>query len=66
MIKKYAPMKRLRIKRIEANMTQVELARRIGITSNAYSCYENGVRFPRKDILDKIAATLNCEIKDIV
>ncbi len=66
MVKKYDPMTRLRIKRIEANLTQKELAKRIGVTSNSYSCYETGVRFPRRDILDKIAAELKCEIKDIV
>ena len=65
-MKQYEPMLRLKIKRIEKGMTQQELADLVGIRQNLLSYYETGANFPRKKILDKLAAALDCEVKDIV
>ena len=65
-MKKYSPMKRLKIKRIEADLTQSELAKKVGITKNALSSYETGFRFPRKCILDKLAEALDCKIEELI
>ena len=37
-----------------------------GELTTTYPAYENGWRFPRRDILDKLAEQLECEIRDIV
>ena len=47
-------------------LTQKQLADKVGIEFHAISAYENGWRFPRRDILDKLAEQLECEIRDIV
>ena len=36
------------------------------IEFHAISAYEKGWRFPRRDILARLAETLECDIKDIV
>ena len=47
-------------------LTQKQLADKVGIEFHAISAYENGWRFPRRDILDKLAEQLEYEIRDIV
>ena len=41
--------------------TQGELANVVGVTTRAIQNYENGSRFPKKDILAKIADALDVE-----
>lgn len=45
--------------RIQANMSQEELAKLLGISRSAISSYENGTRSPNHDILIKIATIFN-------
>ena len=40
------------------NLSQKELAERIGVTESAMSYYVNGVRTPRSDVLTRIAKEL--------
>ena len=63
---KYSEMTNLKIMRIRRGMTQRELAEKVGIEFHAISAYEKGLRFPRRDILARLAETLECEVKDIV
>ena len=60
------PMEKLRKKRIEKGWSQVELAKRSGFTNKSISHYENGLRFPRRDVLYKLADVLECEVSDII
>ena len=65
-MKKYNPMINLKIMRIRKGMTQIELAKKIGKSSNMVYCYERGFAAPRTETLEKIADVLGCEVKDIV
>ena len=48
--------------RKQNNMTQEELADKLGVTKSAISMYENGKRFPDYDTLERIANLLNVNI----
>lgn len=48
--------------RLAKNLTQSELAERIGITKATISAYENGTRFPSYDVLLKIARLFNVTV----
>jgi transcriptional regulator with XRE-family HTH domain len=51
---------RLKEKRIEANLTQVQLAEKISVTARTIQNYELGTRKPTKyDIVEKLAAALD-------
>lgn len=65
-MKKYKPMLNLKIMRIRKGMTQIELAHKIGKSSNTIYFYESGWSAPRTETLEKIADALECEVKDIV
>jgi len=53
----------LREYRTKANVTQVELANKVGVKPNAISQYESGVRSPKIKIGKKIAAVLGFDWK---
>ncbi len=63
---KHSEMTNLKIMRIRRGLTQKELAEKVGVEWHAISAYEGGWRFPRRDILGRLAESLECEIKDIV
>ena len=63
---KYKPMLKLMVRRRIAGFTHRELAERLGVKAMAISAYERGERFPRRDLLDKLAEALNCEVKDLI
>ena len=48
------------------NLTQNELANKLGITRQTLSNYENGTRLPDLLILSKLALTFNCSIDNLV
>lgn len=56
----------MKIMRVKKNMTQGELAERAGVKRMTISYYETGLRYPRREILDKLADALGCDVKDIV
>lgn len=56
----------LREIRLLRNLTQRELAERIGIASNTYNQYETGKREPDIATLQKIAAVLEVSIDELV
>lgn len=50
---------RLREKRLEANLTQVQLAEKVSVSARTIQNYESGTRKPTKyDVVEKIAAVL--------
>lgn len=66
MAKKYKPMLRLKIKRIEKGLTQKDIADMVGIAKNTLSAYEIGFRHPKKSTLEKIARSIGCEIEELM
>ena len=52
---------RLRQAREQANLTQQDFAKKLGVTKNAISNYENGVSSPKWDVLVKIFDVLQVE-----
>lgn len=51
--------KRLKQLRIENNMYQKDVARKIGITESGYGYYEQGKRIPDSIMLNKLASLYN-------
>ena len=50
---------RLREKRLEANLTQVQLAEKVSVSARTIQNYESGTRKPTKyDVVEKISAVL--------
>ena len=56
---------KLKIKRKETGLTQVEVARKARITVNCYQRYESGERMPRADIAKLIAKALNSTVEEL-
>lgn len=52
--------------RERANISQKELAERVGVTQAAISHWERGVRMPRADMVVKIAKELNCTADELL
>ncbi len=58
---------RLKEKRLEANLTQVQLAEKVGVTARTIQNYELGTRKPTKfEVVDKIAVALNTTTEDLL
>jgi transcriptional regulator with XRE-family HTH domain len=66
MAKKYKPMMKLKLKRIEKGYLQSDLAKMVGVSQNSISMYESGDKFPRRNILDKLAEALDCDAGDLI
>lgn len=49
----------LKTQRLKADMTQAQLAQRLGVTKSVISAYETGLRLPSYDILIHIAKLFN-------
>ena len=53
------------VRRAVLRMTQTELARRIGVTRSYISMLENGERPLTDELLQKVAAALDCKPEDL-
>lgn len=53
---------RLKLLRLEKDLTQIELGKRFNLGKTAISLYENNERFPDKETLDKMADFFDCSI----
>lgn len=58
-------MNGLKIIRRLANMTQVDLAKSIGVTQSMVAKWENGEAYPRGEILIKLADVFHCSIDEL-
>lgn len=58
--------KKIKNMREIANLSQIELAEKIGITQSAISHLENGDISPSIATLQKIANSLNCSITELL
>ncbi|MEK5445126.1 helix-turn-helix domain-containing protein [Fredinandcohnia sp. FSL W7-1320] len=56
----------LRMLRFKKNLTQLEVARNIGISVNSLSRYENDERFPKKKVIEKLADFYGVEVNQIL
>ena len=52
--------------RKEKEMTQNDLAEKLGLTSQAICNYERGIREPNLGILRNMATVLECTVDDLV
>ncbi len=52
--------------RQEKKMSQIVLAKELGITTAAVSQYENGKREPSIQTLQKIAKVFSCTVDDLI
>lgn len=65
-VNKHPAMLNLVAERRKKGLTQKELSEKVGVTHKQISAYECGARFPRRDILGRLAQALDCEISDII
>jgi transcriptional regulator with XRE-family HTH domain len=57
---------RLRRRRVEAGLSQVSLARRVGVSKGHVSLLESGGRGASPELLGRVAGVLGCEIADLM
>lgn len=58
-------MNKLKEYRTEGNYRQIDLAKKIGVTRQAFSCYELGIAKPSLDKAKMIADIFGVTIEDI-
>ncbi|MCI9626491.1 MAG: helix-turn-helix transcriptional regulator [Clostridia bacterium] len=58
-------MNGIEFRRKKENITQSQLAERLGVSQANISQWENGEAFPRADKLPALAEALNCTIDDL-
>ena len=56
----------LSVRREKANLTQEELAQKLGVGQSAVSMWETGKSTPRPDVLKKLAALFGCTIDELL
>jgi transcriptional regulator with XRE-family HTH domain len=56
---------RIRELRKNKNLSQAELAEKVGVDSTSICKLENGSHFPKEENLEKIAKALDVEIEDL-
>ena len=55
----------LKAARVNAGLTQVQVADRVGTTKNTISNYERGITVPDMDMGRKLAAVYGCTVNDL-
>ena len=63
---RYAPMTELKKRRKALGLNQTQLAKKAGVSQNTISGYETGERFPNRNILERLAKALVCEVRDLL
>ena len=59
-------MVELKKKRKALGLTQVEMAKTLGITQTAYGNYELGKRNPKPEMLCKMSQVLKCTVDELL
>lgn len=57
---------RLNKLRVDAGLSQVELAKKIGVSAGAIGNYESGARPPKPEIAARLAEFFNVPVEDLV
>ncbi|VAX07880.1 hypothetical protein MNBD_GAMMA26-2356 [hydrothermal vent metagenome] len=57
--------RKLRLLRMQVDLTQEQLAEQVGLTIESISNIERGIFGPKFDNLEKIANALNVEVKEL-
>lgn len=58
--------KNIRLRRDMYDLTQADLAKRVGVTREAISSYEGGYKIPSLAVAVKMAEAFNCKIDDLI
>lgn len=58
--------KKIKEFRAQSNLTQAELAARVGVSQVMITAYENGYRTPSVSVLSGIAKALGCTVDEII
>ena len=53
-------------RRNELNLTQYDVAKKIGVDRSTVAKWETGQSFPRAELLPKLASILNCTIDELL
>lgn len=53
-------------RRKNLDITQKQLAQKLGVTQSTISMWETNSNFPKSSMLSKLAATLNCTVDDLL
>ena len=56
----------IKLLRTKHNLTQNELAKKIGVTRQAYANYEQGTREPSMDIIKKLCILFDCTSDELL
>ena len=59
-------MNSIKKQRLINELTQEDLASKMDVTQSAVTKWENGVTFPRAELLPKIAQILNCSVDELL
>ena len=59
-------MQTIKNMRERLEITQTELAKRLGVTQGAVSQWENGTTNPGIELLPKLAEILNCSVDELL
>ena len=51
--------------RLNADLTQVEVANKVGISERAYQNYESGIRVPNAYVAQRIAKAVNSKVEEL-
>jgi transcriptional regulator with XRE-family HTH domain len=57
--------KKVKEYRVNKKMTQSQLAEMVNVDNKHISCIESGKNFPSPDLIERIAAVFNVEVKDL-
>jgi len=60
------PLKKLKLLRMEKELTQEEMALKLKLSPSTYKSYEQGTREPNISTLKKIAEILKCKVDKII
>lgn len=53
------------LRELRGNLTQIEVAKKLGITKSSWAMYERGERVPRDEVKVKIAKYFNKSVQEI-
>lgn len=59
-------MKNLKKLRLKRGLTSKELAAKVGLSVSSINAYEQEIRKPSYDNLNKIATVLKCKVDDLI